>query len=84
MIPRSPKFHTGQIVSALADLYNDGSYPDAPADALLVEAGTNGEIVKVGTHTETNTHIYLVEFKEEIVVGCFEAEISPFRAALSE
>ncbi len=76
MIPRSPKFHWGQHVSAVSDLYNDGSYPDAPEDALLVEAGDKGEILNVGTHVETNTHIYLVEFKEKIVVGCFEDEIS--------
>lgn len=72
-----PKFQWGQIVSAVSDLYNDGSYPEAPADALLVEAGARGEIVNVGTHVETSTHIYLVEFKERIVVGCFEAEIQP-------
>ncbi len=46
-----------------------------PADALLVEAGEKGEIVNVGTHVETDTRIYLVEFKEKIVVGCFEEEI---------
>jgi nitrogen fixation protein NifZ len=78
VIPQSPKFQWGQIVSAVSDLYNDGSYPEAPADALLVEAGEKGEIVNIGTHVETNTHIYLVEFKEKIVVGCFEAEIQPF------
>ncbi len=77
MIPTSPKFQWGQQVSAVENLYNDGSYPGAPADALLVEAGDKGEIVNVGTHVDTNTHIYLVEFKEKIVVGCFEGEISP-------
>jgi len=75
MSPRSPKFEWGQQVSAVLDLYNDGSYPGAPADGLLVAAGETGEIVNVGTHVETNTHIYLVEFREKIVVGCFESEI---------
>jgi nitrogen fixation protein NifZ len=72
-----PKYQWGQMVSAAEDLYNDGSYPDAPADALLVEAGEKGEIVNIGTHVETSTPIYLVEFKEKIVVGCFEGEITP-------
>lgn len=76
MISNSPKFQWGQWVCAAENLYNDGSYPEAPSDALLVEAGEKGEIVNVGTHVESNTHIYLVEFKEKIVVGCFESEIS--------
>ena len=81
MIPKSPKFQWGQWVSAVEDLYNDGSYPGAPADALLVEAGEKGEIVNVGTHAETSTHIYLVEFREKIVVGCFEDEIAALNPA---
>lgn len=76
MISNSPKFQWGQWVSAAENLYNDGSYPDALADALLVEAGEKGEIINVGTHVESNTNIYLVEFKEKIVVGCFESEIN--------
>ncbi|MBI4721375.1 MAG: nitrogen fixation protein NifZ [Chitinivibrionia bacterium] len=75
--PQAPKFQWGQRVSALSDLYNDGSYPEHPADALLVKAGDRGEIVQVGTHVDTNTHIYLVEFKESLVVGCLENEIDP-------
>jgi nitrogen fixation protein NifZ len=71
------KYQWGQRVSALADLYNDGTFPDQPEDALLVKAGDKGEIVQVGTHTETNTHIYLVEFGEKLVVGCLENEIDP-------
>jgi nitrogen fixation protein NifZ len=72
-----PKYQWGQTVSAVSDIFNDGSFPNAPADALLVEAGAKGEIVKVGTHVESNTHVYLVDFKESIVVGCFEGEIDP-------
>ncbi|MBB6254465.1 hypothetical protein FHS74_005054 [Nitrospirillum iridis] len=47
------------------------------ADALLVTAGTAGEIVQVGTHTETNTPIYLIEFADLRVIGCLEEEIAP-------
>ncbi len=75
--PQVPKFQWGQRVSAVSDLYNDGSFPEHPAEALLVKSGDQGEIVQVGTHTESNTHIYLVEFKERLVVGCLEGEINP-------
>jgi nitrogen fixation protein NifZ len=75
--PRFPIYQWGQRVRALMDLHNDGSYPDAPTEALLVKSGDGGEIVQVGTHTELNTPIYLVEFGERLVVGCLEEEISP-------
>jgi nitrogen fixation protein NifZ len=61
----------------LLDLFNDGSYPEQPPQALLVPTGMMGEIVQVGTHTDSNTPIYLVEFDGKHVVGCLEEEISP-------
>jgi nitrogen fixation protein NifZ len=73
----APKFQWGQRVRACLDLYNDGSFPDWPPDALLVRTGDPGEIVQVGTHTNTNTAVYLVEFAEDRVVGCLEEEIAP-------
>jgi nitrogen fixation protein NifZ len=75
--PSEPKFQWGQPVSAAADIWNDGTHPGAPADALLVEAGAKGEIIKIGKHVESDTPVYLVEFKESIVVGCFEDDLSP-------
>jgi nitrogen fixation protein NifZ len=75
--PRLPRYQWGQRVKALADLRNDGSFPDTPLEALLVSVGDMGEIVQVGTHTEANMPIYLVEFGERLVVGCFEEEILP-------
>jgi len=75
--PRLPKYQWGQRVKALIDLHNDGSFPDAPLEALLVGVGDTGEIVQVGTHTEQNMPIYLVEFGEKLVVGCLEEEIIP-------
>lgn len=75
--PRLPRYQWGQRVRVLADLRNDGSYPDAPEQALLVSGGETGEIVQVGTHTDSNTPIYLVEFEGERVVGCLEEEIVP-------
>jgi nitrogen fixation protein NifZ len=74
--PRVPIYQWGQRVSAAIDLYNDGSYPDRPADALLVTMGQIGEIVQIGAHTESNTPIYLVEFGERHVVGCLEEELA--------
>ena len=74
---REPRYQWGQRVSALADLFNDGTFPDQPAEALLVKAGDLGEIVRVGSHTESNTPIYLVEFPGELVIGCLEEEIVP-------
>jgi nitrogen fixation protein NifZ len=75
--PRLPKYQWGQRVKATIDLHNDGSFPDAPEAAILVNLDDVGEIVQVGTHTESNTPVYLVEFKENLVVGCFEEEIVP-------
>jgi len=74
--PRRPSYQWGQRVRALDDLVNDGSFPDKPADALLVAAGAWGEIVQVGSHAESNTPVYLVEFDGQMVVGCFEEEIA--------
>jgi nitrogen fixation protein NifZ len=72
---REPKFQWGQRVRALEDLVNDGSYPDRREDEMLVEAGALGEVVQVGSHVESNTPIYLVEFAPGLVVGCVEEEI---------
>jgi len=70
-----PKFGWGRRVRAAADLFNDGSYPDYEPEALLVKAGDLGEIVQVGAHVESETTVYLVEFYDKLVVGCFEEEI---------
>ena len=78
--PRMPVYEWGQRVSAEIDLVNDGSFPDAPPNALLVPRGTVGEIVQVGSHADSNTPIYLVEFGDRLVVGCFEEEILPVLA----
>lgn len=67
----------GMRVRATTDLVNDGSYPDRAEDELLVRSGDLGEIVNVGTHVETETVVYLVEFSPRLVVGCLEDEIEP-------
>ncbi len=52
-------------------------FPTRPSTRRLVGVGDTGEIVQVGTQTEANLPIYLVEFGERLVVGCLEEEISP-------
>lgn len=79
--PRTPLYQWGQKVSTEADIFNDGSYPDHEPEALLVAAGSIGEIVQVGHHEEANIPIYLVEFPGGYVVGCFEEEIRADRKA---
>ncbi|MDP3743786.1 MAG: nitrogen fixation protein NifZ [Methylotenera sp.] len=76
-----PKYQWGQTISSQTDITNDGSYPDAPVDALLVEQGMQGEIVNVGNIEETGAPIYLVEFRQKNgqpgkVVGVLEEEIA--------
>jgi nitrogen fixation protein NifZ len=73
--PRTPIYQWGQKVTTEADLFNDGSYPDHDADALLVAAGSEGEIVQVGYHEEAKVPVYLVEFPGGHVVGCLEEEL---------
>ena len=76
-----PKYQWGQVISCQTDLINDGSYPDAPVEAILVEKGTQGEIINVGNVEETGLPVYLVEFRQENgkpgkVVGVLEEEIA--------
>lgn len=74
--PREPVFQWGQPVRAGLDLVNDGSHPGFAPGALIVAAGTPGEIVNVGLHEESNTPVYLVEFAGGVVVGCLEEELA--------
>jgi nitrogen fixation protein NifZ len=74
-MPTMPRFECGQPVIANVDLFNDGSYPDQPAEALLVATGSTGEVVQVGLHEESSTAVYMVEFADGKVVGCLEQEI---------
>ena len=74
---RLPKYQWGQPVLAAIDLVNDGTYPDCVADELLAAQGSPGEVVQVGSHVDTQTPIYLVEFPNGRVLGCLEEEIHP-------
>jgi nitrogen fixation protein NifZ len=75
---RAPKYQWGQRVQVVEDLFNDGSYPDQPEDALLAKSGDMGEIVNIGTIEETKRPLYLVEFEgSRYVIGCLEEELLP-------
>ena len=76
---REPKYQWGQPVVALTDLINDGCYPGAVLDSLLIERGTQGEIVQSRLQEESNTPVYLVKFPGGKVIGCMEPEIAPAR-----
>jgi len=78
--PREPKYPWGLAVKAAADLYNDGTLPDAGEDILLVAEGGPGEIVQVGHHEEANVPVYMVDFGVA-VLGCLEEEIVPMGGA---
>ena len=52
-------------------------FPSSPPTHCWSKAGEPGEIVQVGSHVETETPIYLVEFGERKVIGCFAEEIAP-------
>jgi nitrogen fixation protein NifZ len=76
----APRYEWSQRVQAAADLFNDGSYPEQPLDALLVQSGEAGEVVQVGCHTDSGTIVYMVEFALNRIVGCFEQELEPWQS----
>jgi nitrogen fixation protein NifZ len=71
------RFDWGQRVQAATDLFNDGSYPEEPAGALLVRQGEAGEIVQVGSHIDSGVVVYMVEFAVDRLIGCLEPELTP-------
>lgn len=75
IIPPTPQFDWGQRVTAVADLFNDGSHPHHSGAALLVTAGELGEIVQVGRHEDSGVFVYMVEFSRKQIIGCTEPEL---------
>jgi nitrogen fixation protein NifZ len=73
----TPRYTWGQRVQAAEDLFNDGTYPEQPQKALLVQSGEAGEIMQIGKHTDSGTVVYMVEFARNRVVGCLEPELLP-------
>jgi nitrogen fixation protein NifZ len=73
--PDAARFQWGQPVWAAVDLYNDGSLPDTPEDALIVVAGGPGEVVQIGRIEDNGAPVYMVDFGVA-VLGCLEDELS--------
>ncbi|MGY3033703.1 hypothetical protein ACVIIV_002873 [Bradyrhizobium sp. USDA 4354] len=42
----------------------------------MLAAGATGEIINVAIHTEANLPIYIVDFGEQLLIGCLEEEIT--------
>ena len=78
MTEANPRYQWGQRVQAAVELFNDGTFPDHPAGALLVSKGELGEVLQVGQYTESGDIVYMVEFALNKVVGCFEPELTPY------
>ena len=75
-----PKFHIGQKVRLLNDVKNDGTYPFGAVGTLLMPAGSEGHVRKIGDYLQTITiyevHFFNLEMPVEIV-GCREHELEP-------
>ena len=71
----APRYEWGQRVQTAADLFNDGSYPEQPSEALLVQSGEAGEVVQVGHHTDSGTIVYMVCLLYTSVMQTIAAEI---------
>lgn len=74
-------FDIGEIAFARQDIFNDGSMPETPQDALLAAAGTRGVIVQIGYMEAEDVEIYLVRFEDENLVlgppvGCLVDELT--------
>lgn len=72
----------GDTVYASCHIYNDGSIPAMPEDALIAAPGTRGTIVEMGHLEETpQRKIYLVRFEDNDLnlgppTGCWPEELS--------
>ena len=54
----------GDTILATHDIFNDGSFPNAAENALLVSAGARGMVIEEGHLEEDESQIiYLVKFE---------------------
>ncbi|MDA9537619.1 nitrogen fixation protein NifZ [Bradyrhizobium sp. USDA 3311] len=74
--PGFPKYRRGQRVKTVVDLVNDRSFPNTEPEGVLLAAGATGEIINVAIHTDANVPIYIVDFGEQLLIGCLEEEIT--------
>ncbi len=76
------ELNPGDMVYALQEIANDGSFTDLPEEHLLARAGSRGVIINTG-HLEAmpEQEIYLVRFEDEngnlgTELGCWPEELS--------
>jgi len=74
----NPRFERGQRVRAAQNLFNDGTYCEQLAHAMLVRRGEAGDIVRVAREAGSGRFVYLVEFALNQVIGCLEYELMPW------
>ncbi len=74
----NPRFERGQRVRAAQNLFNDGTYSEQTANALLVRRGEAGDIVRVARKVDSGAVVYMVEFGLNQVIGCLEWELMPW------
>lgn len=68
-------FRVGQRVRLVKAIRNDGTYPHARVGDVLVDAGAEGYVRKIGDFLQT-IRVYEVNFIEEgMTFGCREAEL---------
>jgi nitrogen fixation protein NifZ len=73
-----PRFECGQRVRAAQNLFNDGSYSEQTANAMLVRRGEAGDVVLVARRADTGMVVYLVEFALNQIIGCLDYELMPW------
>lgn len=70
-----PVFRVGQRVRLIKAIRNDGTYPFASVGEVLIEAGAEGYVRKIGDFLQT-IRVYEVNFIDEAMAfGCREAEL---------
>lgn len=68
-------YRVGQRVRLIKAIRNDGTYPHARVGDVLIEAGAEGYVRKIGDFLQT-IRVYEVNFIEEgLIFGCREAEL---------
>jgi nitrogen fixation protein NifZ len=68
-------YRVGERVRLIKSIRNDGTYPYAQVGDVLIEAGAEGYVRKIGDFLQT-IRIYEVNFFEEgFIFGCREAEL---------
>jgi nitrogen fixation protein NifZ len=68
-------YRVGQRVRLTKSIRNDGTYPHAAVGDVLIEAGAEGYVRKIGDFLQT-IRVYEVNFIEEgLIFGCREAEL---------